>query len=174
MGRSDGSGAGEQDAIKSCWLRQSPVAADCAEAELHWKDIEEVKNARPTRPHLRTVPWQRLAAHACNSASANNPIRLRTFLGGSGGQAGVAKTIAERPGLILMKIHLPVLHGYDATRQIKTDPNLKATPDHRRELVRDEGRRGEAWAAGCDHYVTNPYGPAQLLRIILGFLGDKL
>jgi hypothetical protein len=28
--------------------------------------------------------------------------------------------------------------------------------------------------AGCDHYVTKPYSPVQLLRIIRGFLGEKV
>jgi two-component system, cell cycle response regulator DivK len=61
---------------------------------------------------------------------------LRTLLTGSGyemieaadGQAGVAKAKSERPDLILMDIQLPILDGYETTRQIKADPNLKATP----------------------------------------------
>jgi PleD family two-component response regulator len=44
------------------------------------------------------------------------------------GRDGVAKAQSERPDLILMDIQLPVLDGYEATRQIKADPNLKATP----------------------------------------------
>jgi two-component system, cell cycle response regulator DivK len=61
---------------------------------------------------------------------------LRTLLSGSGymmieaadGQAGVATAISERPALILMDIQLPVLDGYEATRQIKASPNLRETP----------------------------------------------
>jgi two-component system cell cycle response regulator DivK len=37
-------------------------------------------------------------------------------------------TRSERPELVRMDIQLPVRDGYDATRQIKADPNLKATP----------------------------------------------
>ena len=44
------------------------------------------------------------------------------------GQAGVAKAQSDRPDLILMDIQLPELAGYEATRRIKTDPTLKATP----------------------------------------------
>jgi len=37
-----------------------------------------------------------------------------------------------------------------------------------------KGNEEKARAAECDHYVTNPYSPMQLLRLIRDFLGDKL
>ena len=106
---------------------------------------------------------------------------LRVLLTGSGyemleaadGQAGVAKAQAERPDLILMDIQLPVLDGYEATRQIKADPNLKATPIIAVSSFAMKGDEEKARASGCDHYVTKPYSPIQLLRIIRGFLGEQ-
>jgi two-component system, cell cycle response regulator DivK len=106
---------------------------------------------------------------------------LRTLLSGSGytvleaadGQAGVAKALSERPDLILMDIQLPMLDGYDATRQIKADPKLKATPIIAVSSFAMKGDEEKARAAGCDHYVTKPYSPIQLLRIIRGFLHEQ-
>ena len=106
---------------------------------------------------------------------------LRDLLTGSGydvaeaadGQAGVAKAKAERPDLILMDIQLPVLDGYETTRQIKSDPDLKATPIIAVSSFAMKGDEEKARAAGCDHYVTKPYSPLQLLRVIQGFLGEK-
>src|SRR5262245_20302006 len=105
---------------------------------------------------------------------------LRDLLTGSGyavaeagdGKAGVAKALAERPDLILMDIQLPVIDGYEATRQIKSDPNLKATPVIAVSSFAMKGDEEKARASGCDHYVTKPYSPIQLLRIIRGFLGE--
>jgi two-component system cell cycle response regulator DivK len=105
---------------------------------------------------------------------------LRDLLTGSGyevveaadGGEGVAKAKSESPDLILMDIQLPVLDGYETTRQIKADPNLKATPIIAVSSFAMKGDEAKARASGCDHYVTKPYSPIQLLRIIRGFLGE--
>ena len=107
---------------------------------------------------------------------------LRTLLTGSGyemleaadGQAGVEKATAERPDLILMDIQMPLLDGYEATRQIKADAELAATPIIAISSFAMKGDEEKARSAGCDHYVTKPYSPMQLLRVIRGFLDDKL
>ena len=61
---------------------------------------------------------------------------------------------------------MPVLDDYDATRQIRADPILKAIPVI---AVSSFAMKDDA---GCDHYVTKPYSPMQLLRVIQGFLGE--
>ena len=105
---------------------------------------------------------------------------LRDLLTGSGyevaeaadGGEGVAKAKSERPDLILMDIQLPVLDGYETTRQIKADPDFKAVPIIAVSSYAMKGDEEKARASGCDHYVTKPYSPVQLLRIIRGLLGD--
>ena len=87
------------------------------------------------------------------------------------GQAGVDKAKAEKPDLILMDIQMPVMDGYDATRQIKADPKLKPIPIVAVSSFAMKGDEEKARAAGCDHYITKPYSPMQLLRVIRGYLG---
>ena len=106
---------------------------------------------------------------------------LRDFLTASGygiieavdGGEGVAKAKSERPDLILMDIQLPVLDGYEATRQIKADANLTATPIIAVSSFAMKGDEEKARASGCDGYVTKPYSPVKLLGLIRGFLGAK-
>ena len=160
------------------------------------KQIVEMHGGR-VWVELKARPWGDLfdaASGACGLEGASMTKRilvvedqedlrgvLRTLLTGSGyemleaadGQAGVEKAKSDLPDLILMDIQLPVLDGYDATRQIKADPRLAATPVIAVSSFAMKGDEEKARAAGCDHYVTKPYSPMQLLRIIRGFLGDK-
>ena len=106
---------------------------------------------------------------------------LRDLLAGSGytvieaadGEAGVTKAKSERPDLILMDIQMPVIDGYEAIRRIKLQPALKPIPIVAVSSFAMKGDEEKARSAGCDHYVTKPYSPMQLLRLIRGFLGDK-
>jgi two-component system cell cycle response regulator DivK len=85
----------------------------------------------------------------------------------------VTKAKADRPDLILMDIQMPVLDGYEATRQIKALPVLAAIPIIAVSSFAMKGDEEKARASGCDGYVTKPYSPVQLLRLIRGFLGEK-
>jgi two-component system, cell cycle response regulator DivK len=103
---------------------------------------------------------------------------LRDLLGSVGyamieaadGEAGIAAAKRERPDLILMDIQLPLLDGYEATRRIKADPDLKHIPVIVVTSYALSGDEVKARAAGADAYVTKPYSPRQLLAKIREFL----
>ena len=105
---------------------------------------------------------------------------LSDLLAGSGyemleaadGQAGVDKAKTEKPDLILMDIQMPVMDGYEATRQIKTDPDLKSIPIVAVSSFAMKGDEEKARASGCDHYITKPYSPTQLLKTVRSLLGE--
>ena len=103
---------------------------------------------------------------------------LRDLLGAAGfemveahdGGAAHSTATATKPDLILMDIQLPVVDGYEATRRIKADPDLKNIPIIVVTSYALSGDEGKARAAGCDAYVTKPYSPRQLLAKIKEFL----
>ena len=80
------------------------------------------------------------------------------------GAEGVAKAKAEIPDLILMDMSLPVLDGWDATKQVKADPATKGIPVIALTAHAMEGDRQKALAAGCDDFDTKP---VELNRLLL-------
>ena len=76
----------------------------------------------------------------------------------------------QRPDLILMDIQLPVVDGYEATRRIKANPDLRHIPIIAVTSYALSGDEAKAVAAGCDGYVTKPFSPRQILAKIREFL----
>jgi two-component system, cell cycle response regulator DivK len=88
------------------------------------------------------------------------------------GEAGVRLAETERPDLILMDIQLPVLDGHEATRRIKSNPELSAIPVIVVTSYALSGDDVKATEAGSDAYVAKPFSPRQLLAKIREFLPE--
>ena len=86
------------------------------------------------------------------------------------GEEGVRLAQARRPDLILMDIQMPVLDGYEATRRIKTDPELRHIPIIVVTSYALSGDDVKAQAAGADAYVAKPFSPRNLLAKIREFM----
>ena len=82
------------------------------------------------------------------------------------GAQGVAMALSERPDMILMDLNLPVLDGWQATRQIKANPDTKHIPVIALSANMMAGDREKALAAGCDDYETEPVELPRLLEKI--------
>src|SRR5262245_5055638 len=87
------------------------------------------------------------------------------------GRQGVDAARAEAPDLILMDMSLPVLDGWEATRQLKADPATRAIPVIALTAHAMAGDREKALDAGCDDYDTKPVEFTRLLRKIQALLG---
>jgi two-component system cell cycle response regulator DivK len=88
------------------------------------------------------------------------------------GADGVAKAAEHKPDLILMDIQMPVMDGYEATRRIKANPELKAIPIVAVTSYALSGDEEKTRAAGCDAYIAKPYSPRQMLAKVREILGS--
>jgi two-component system, cell cycle response regulator DivK len=103
---------------------------------------------------------------------------LRDLLGNAGydlveaenGEQALAAVAKRRPDLILMDIQLPIMDGYEATRRIKSNPDMKAVPIIAVTSYALAGDDAKALAAGCSCYVTKPFSPRALLAKVLEYL----
>jgi two-component system, cell cycle response regulator DivK len=82
------------------------------------------------------------------------------------GGSGITAAMAQRPDLILMDIQMPIMDGYEATRRIKANPELRAIPIIVVTSYALSGGEDKARAAGCDDYIAKPYSPRQMLAKI--------
>ncbi len=82
------------------------------------------------------------------------------------GEQGVALARSEHPDLIVMDLNMPVLDGWQATRQLKSAPETGAIPVIALSAHAMSGDRERALAAGCDDYDTKPVRIASLMAKI--------
>jgi len=86
------------------------------------------------------------------------------------GQEGVDLATSAKPDLILMDMSLPVLDGWEATRQMKANPETAKIPVialTAHAMVQDKEK---AMAAGCDEFDTKPVELPRLLEKINSLL----
>ena len=82
----------------------------------------------------------------------------------------VAIDVAERfrPHVVLLDLGLPGLDGYDVCKWLKRHPGLEQTRVIAVTGYGSEADRERARAAGCEHHLTKPYDPQQLLSLVRG------
>lgn len=86
------------------------------------------------------------------------------------GDKGVALARSERPDLILMDIRLPGFDGFEATRRIKAQADLREIPIIAVTSYAMSDDNTKAIEAGCDAYLSKPVSPRKLLEKVREFM----
>ena len=89
------------------------------------------------------------------------------------GQEAVRLAEAETPELILMDLSLPIIDGLAATRLIRQIPSAETTPIIAVSAHDTVDFEQEAFAAGCNGYVTKPIDFASLETLIAEVLSSR-
>jgi two-component system, cell cycle response regulator DivK len=88
------------------------------------------------------------------------------------GAEGLRLAERERPDLILMDLSLPVIDGWEATRQIKANGALKHIPIIALSAHAMTGDQEKALQSGCDDYLNKPLDEDLLFAKLAKFLGQ--
>ena len=88
------------------------------------------------------------------------------------GQQGVNMALSELPDIILMDMSLPVIDGWEATRQVRANDATRKIPVIALTAHAMAGDREKAMEAGCDDYDTKPVEITRLLGKMTALLGS--
>ena len=82
------------------------------------------------------------------------------------GNRAIAAAEHNRPDLIIMDVEMPELDGLEATRRIRRLENFAEVPIVAVSAYGADQYREHALAAGCNEYVSTPFEPEELERLI--------
>ncbi|WP_455198532.1 response regulator transcription factor [Kaarinaea lacus] len=109
----------------------------------------------PTETHVLTSMLEK-NGHAVSTASS--------------GEEGVEKAKAEKPDLILMDVVMPGMNGFQAARQISTEPETESIPIIIVSTKDQETDKMWGLRQGAKDYVTKPANEKELIGKINALL----
>ncbi|HEX8288414.1 MAG TPA: response regulator [Pyrinomonadaceae bacterium] len=132
--------------------------------------IEQIKGALPARPQTNlSMPVILIVEN-----DEDNRMMLKFLLEAwkyrvleaADGTEALIIAEQERPDLILMDVKLPVLDGFDTTRQIRQSPKINAVPIVFLSGCAEANARQAAATAGGNEYLVKPINFQELEQML--------
>jgi len=84
----------------------------------------------------------------------------------SDGEEAVQSARCEGPRLVFLDIDMPRLDGIEACRRMRGEPTMAGAKIVMLTASADDSARERAAAAGADRFLTKPFSPLDLLRLV--------
>jgi CheY-like chemotaxis protein len=133
---------------------------------------KQVKYLAPGQPDYRIAIADDRESNRLVLEKLLNSVGFNTRTA-TNGQEAIALWQDWQPHLIWMDMRMPILDGYAATRQIKSQPDGKNTVIIALTASAFEEQREEVLAAGCDDFVRKPFTEQVIFNKLAKYLGVK-
>jgi two-component system, cell cycle response regulator DivK len=80
------------------------------------------------------------------------------------GYVAIEKAIAEQPDLILMDIMMPEMDGWQASRAVRANPDIKDIPILAATAMCRRADLNACLEAGCNGYIVKPFTMMELAQ----------
>ncbi len=82
------------------------------------------------------------------------------------GEEAVQVARREGPRLVFLDIDMPRMDGVEACRQMRAEPAMRGSKIVMLTASADDSARTRAELAGADRFLTKPFSPLALLRLV--------
>jgi two-component system, cell cycle response regulator DivK len=82
------------------------------------------------------------------------------------GEQGIREAVERPPALILLDLMLPRVSGWEVARRLRHSPRTASVPIIAVSALSRSQEREAALHAGCDAYLTKPFTPDDLARLV--------
>ncbi len=82
------------------------------------------------------------------------------------GEEAVQTALRESPRLVFLDIDMPRLDGIEACRQMRAEPAMIGAKIVMLTATLEDSARHRAHEAGADFFLTKPFSPLELLRLV--------
>jgi signal transduction histidine kinase/ActR/RegA family two-component response regulator len=132
-----------------------PVEAVPIEPFLEGREVLIVEDEAQTRELMRVVVEDLLGgvARVCDD-----------------GEQGCREATERVPALILLDLMLPRVSGWEVARRLRQNPRTASVPIIAVSALSRSQEKEAALHAGCDAYLTKPFTPDELARIVAATL----